>query len=41
MKESAFLPSLLPLSVLAVGMDYIGGFPLMNALLSTLSQNGF
>lgn len=41
MKESAFIPSLLPLSIVALGMDYMGGYPVLHALMSTLSQNGF
>lgn len=40
-KDSAFLPSLLPLAVVAAGLDFIAGNPLMHAFLSTLSQNGF
>ena len=41
MNESAFLPSLLPLAVVAAGLDFIAGNPFLNTILSTLSQNGF
>lgn len=40
-KDSAFLPSLMVLLVIAFGCDYAVGSPLLNTLLSYLSQNGF
>lgn len=33
--------SLIPLTVVALGMDFLSGWPMATALLNTLSQNGF
>jgi hypothetical protein len=41
MKDSAFLPSLIPLAVFVAGLDYVSGLPLYSVLTTFLSQNGF
>lgn len=40
-KDSAFLPGLMVLLVIAFGIDYSVGSPLLNTLVSFLHQIGF
>ena len=40
-KDSAFLPSLLPLAVFFTGLDMVNGWPVRTLISSFLSQNGF
>lgn len=42
MRDSVALNSLIPISVVAFGMDLVSGFPVFhNYILPFLSQNGF
>lgn len=39
--DNDFTASLIPLSVIAVGIDWAGGWQVLNMFTTFLSQNGF
>jgi hypothetical protein len=40
-KDNDFVASLIPISVVLAGLDYVSGNPLLTVILDFLSQNGF